>query len=389
MKRAFLAVTCILALTYCTGDTESGNGDRRYDSLVLDASYPHAFSYLSGVRELSDGTIFAADPTSQVLLRIDMANGTADTLGRKGAGPNEYNGPDRVFPLPGDSTLLVDLGNGRLTVIDPEGKFVEWAPITTPTEDGYGRSIRPSFVDAEGNVYAGGMNYRNDPSDSTTMYRVNRATREETRVVSTWHTPFARRQRGEKRPMLRPYDDWAVGSDGRVAVIRANGYSVDWHFPDGRVISGPPNEAETFPCGTPEQEAELENFVSNASYVMTEFSEDGVQSRSTQRGIPASAAPKLDDLGWPESLPVFTPGNTIISPAGEAWVKRMMPAGGPGRIEIFDDRGVRVGSLELPPRSKVIGFGATGDRVSTAYVTRKDDVGLIWLERYRLVAGRG
>ncbi len=60
----------------------------------------------------------------------------------------------------------------------------------------------------------------------------------------------------------------------------------------------------------------------------------------------------------------------------------MMPAGGPGRIEVFDERAIRVGFIELPPQSKVIGFAAGGEPGSEVYLARTDDVGLIWLERF-------
>ena len=61
---------------------------------------------------------------------------------------------------------------------------------------------------------------------------------------------------------------------------------------------------------------------------------------------------------------------------------RMMPAGGPGRIEVFDEQGIRVGFIELLPRSRVIGFGEGTDAGPIAYLARTDDVGLIWLEQY-------
>ena len=95
--------------------------------------------------------------------------------------------------------------------------------------------------------------------------------------------------------------------------------------------------------------------------------------------------PDVDDFAWPETLPVLKGGRTLISPQGEAWVERMMPAGGPGRIEVFDDQGICVGFVELPPQAKVIGFGARAEAASTAYLARTDDVGLIWLERYRVL----
>jgi len=353
-------------------------------TLELDATYPEPFSYLSGVRELADGRILAADPMSQVLLRLNLDAGTADTIGRHGKGPQEYEGPDQVFPLPGDSTLLVDLGNGRLIVVDPEGRFVEWTPMTTATDDGLGRTVHPNFADAAGNLYDGGPYSPEGPPDTTALHKIVRATGEETRIAAAWHTAYVRPQRGAKRPMLRPHDDWAVGSDGRVAVIRANGYSVDWYFPDGRVVKGPTNEAEAYPMGLPEKEAALEHANANGISSFAQYSEAGMQNLRMSRGFPAGTFPGIDGLAWPENLPVFHVGETLVSPRGEAWVHRMMPAGGPGRIEVFDERAIRVGLIELPPQSKVIGFAAGGEPGSEVYVARTDDVGLIWLERFRI-----
>ncbi len=153
--KVLLVLPCLLttALGGCENELEDVQ-DGRVATLELDATYPEPFSYLSGVRELTDGRILAADPMSQVLLRIDLETGAVDTLGRHGKGPQEYEGPDQVFPLPGDSTLLVDLGNGRLTVIDPEGTFANWTPMSSPTDDGRLRTVHPRFVDAAGNLYA-------------------------------------------------------------------------------------------------------------------------------------------------------------------------------------------------------------------------------------------
>ena len=373
----------------CGGERDPESGDPYRATLELEATHLEPFSYLSGVRELSDGTILAADPMSQVLLRLDLDAGTADTLGRHGPGPQEYDGPDRVFPLPGDSTLLVDLGNGRLTVIDPEGRFVDWTPMTTATEDGRGRTVHPNFVDAAGNLYGGGPYSPEGPPDTTALHKIVRATGEETRVAAAWHTAYVRPQPGEKRPMLRPYDDWAAGSDGRVAVIRANGYSVDWYFPDGRVVQGPTNEAEAFPMGLPEKEAALER--ANASGILSRrgISDEGTQSLRMSRGFPPGAFPGIDDLAWPENLPVFRIEETLVSPRGEVWIHRMMPAGGPGRVEVFDERAIRVEFIELPPQSSVIGFAAGAEPGSKVYLARTDDVGLIWLERYRVLRAEG
>ncbi len=75
-----------------------------------EVTYPEGFGLVQQVRELADGRVFIADPLGQVLLVADMTSGKADTLGSVGQGPEEYRQPDAVYALPGDSTLLVDLG---------------------------------------------------------------------------------------------------------------------------------------------------------------------------------------------------------------------------------------------------------------------------------------
>ncbi len=390
--KVLATVACCLSMASVgCDDTMVHVQDGRVATLELDATYPEAFSYLSGIRELSDGTILAADPMSQVLLRLDLDAGTADTLGRHGPGPQEYEGPDQVFPLPGDSTLLVDLGNGRLTVIDPEGSFVAWTPMTNKTElapSGI-RTVHPRFVDMAGNIYVTAPYWLEEPPDSTALHRVDRASGVETPVAWKWRPERVSRPRGAKRPMLVLNDEWAVGADGRVAVVRANGYSVDWYFPDGSVAQGPPNDAEAFPVGPAEMEAQVEFFEANATYAFSMVGEGGVQSMQMSRGVPPGTTYDVDDFEWPETLPVFRGGRTVVSPRGEAWVERYMPAGGEGRVDVFDERGIRMGFIELTPGSKVIGFGARTDAGSIAYLARTDDVGLIWLERYRVLRVEG
>ena len=76
-----------------------------------------------------------------------MDTGTADTLGRVGGGPGEYQQPDAVFPLPGDSTLLVDIGRTYLTVIGPDGTFHDGQVHGSPTEEGMPTIILPDALD--------------------------------------------------------------------------------------------------------------------------------------------------------------------------------------------------------------------------------------------------
>ena len=52
-------------------------------NLTADAGFPEAFGMVGGLR---DGRILVADPLSQALMVIDLQAGTAETIGRVGAG---------------------------------------------------------------------------------------------------------------------------------------------------------------------------------------------------------------------------------------------------------------------------------------------------------------
>ena len=262
-----------------------------FAQLELDASYAEAFSYLSGVREMSDGRILAADPLGQVLLSIDLESGVADTIGGVGGGPEEYQQPDRVFALPGDSTLLVDLGNSRLTVIGPDMDFVEGVPLARPTESGNMLLLLPRFVDAQGRIYFQGqsMGLGGSMPDSAFIARYDRGTG----AVDTMgmvKLPESERSsagggniRLGPRPMM-PQDEWAVGPDGTAAAVRASDYSVDYYRPDGTFVDGPPNTVERLSVGQAEKEEWVNGQGADGLAVMMSRSSSGVTNLQFSRG---------------------------------------------------------------------------------------------------------
>jgi hypothetical protein len=248
--------------------------------------------------------------------------------------------------------------------------------------------LKPSFVDAAGNLYSAASPTQSSVfADTTAIHRIDRTTWEETPVAWGWHAPFGSYmgpQGDRKRVFWMASDDWTAAPDGRVAVARAHGHSVDWYLPDGRMIQGPPNDIETFPVRRRDKEAAVELRNTTVIWIQSRPDGGGGAIRSTIRGLPKDRRRTVNDYAWPDKLPVFR-GGTVISPRGNAWVKRMMPAGELGRYEVFDESGTRVGFIELPAGSTVIGFGSAAGVNGTAYVTRFDDVGWVWLERYRIL----
>ncbi|MGB5527666.1 MAG: hypothetical protein WBN79_12455, partial [Gemmatimonadota bacterium] len=202
-------------------------------------AYAEPFSLIGGIRELDDGRVLVSDALEEKLYVLDPELTTVETISRKGQGPDEYRQPDGLFGWPGDSTLMVDLGNGRMTVIGSDYGFGRTIPIVQQEDMGL-QIIIPEAVDEGGYLY---YQPRGDGmiSDSADIVRwqpdAGVAPEPLVRVkladVTETTSGGGNNMQQEVRPVpLSPEDGWSVGPDGAVAVVRSGDYHVDWVRPD-------------------------------------------------------------------------------------------------------------------------------------------------------------
>jgi len=384
-----------VGLSACSGtDAPPGQGLEagQFARLEMEAEHSEPFSFLNTVREKADGTVLAADPLSQVVLHLDLEAGTADTLGSVGEGPEEYMQPDQVFPLPGDSTLLVDIGKMQLTIIDPQGGFHSGMPLASQQEDGGMDFIMPRLVDQEGRIYytaSRGMN-QEGPMDSTLVARYDRMTEESEEMGWIWRPePIVTRSGDNVRMMsvqMAGRDDWAVSPEGAFVIVRAEDYSVEWHYPDGGTVTGRPNPVETRRITEDDKLDFLENRSSGGLMVaVTQSSSGGTDMRMSRGGGGMRPEWNLPDFQWAEEFPPFRPDRSRVSPWGNLWVERWLPRDAAPTLDVFDEQGTRLGSVEMPPGRELIGFGTTSDGAPAAYLLRTDEFDLKWLERHRIL----
>lgn len=178
VARGAVGVLSAALLTACARDpsvADSSAGDVAAVPLgEADAAWDEGFSVLSTVRELPGGRVLVADPISQIVVALDLDAGVADTIGGVGSGPFEYRQPDAVWPPPEGRTLLVDLGNGRLSVLSPDLEFGDTRPFATvdPREGTVLRAI-PHAVGGAGRIYFGGLRGSAASPDSMTILRLD------------------------------------------------------------------------------------------------------------------------------------------------------------------------------------------------------------------------
>ena len=204
-----------------------------------DVVFPGDFGYVHTAVELSDGHVLVADPLGKALYRVDMENGRRTVVGSIGQGPGEYRQPDAVWPIRGDSILLVDLGNARLVHIGPDLAFGRSHPIATFSGDDAPVMVLPAAVDEEGHAFVsvlGGY----PPPDSGAILRIGltMATVDTIARYKLREYEITETDDGTYVIPIRmsPQDAWGVAPDGSVVIVRAGHYGVNWFLPNGIVI---------------------------------------------------------------------------------------------------------------------------------------------------------
>lgn len=355
---------------------------------TADASFPESFSTIRGLRELPDGRILIADGLGQVLVIVDLDAGTADTVGRVGGGPSEYRMPDRLFALPGDSILLVDLGNGRLTVLDPDLEFGRSYPIMAGSGEGYGSTTLrlPRGVDGRGRIYyqqSAGIRPGSPVPDSAAVVRWDPAddTVDTVAVVKVEERKLERVGDGMRlapTPMSSQ-DGWAIGQDGSIALVRSGEYRVEWIARNGNVVRGPANPFEPVRIGNAEKGAWVDARSRDGLSVAIDIGGGGARQASFSRGSASGPQFGVDDYTWPEYMQAFDAGGVYLAPSGMLWVQRSAKTGADAIFDLFDTEGRMTRRVTLPVGREIVGFGA-----GVLYTATADEFDLMWLERFRI-----
>ncbi len=353
------------------------------------AVHPASFSVVNSVRERSDGTVLVADPLSKVLVVLSPDLTQADTIGRLGQGPREYEQPDAVWPLPSDSTLLVDLGNARLTIIDPNNQFVRTRPISMG--DGGDRTpptlALPSSADGLGGIYFTSMPAMTPqgPSDTVSVLKLGPGADAPESLMRVKTTSFTSQTTGDANNQnvniapipLSATDVWAAAPDGSIAVARAGESRVDWLNADGSVEQGDPIDAEGVPIRRPEREEWNDDRTSNGGGIGIEMTvENGARSMRMSRGG-IGGEPDLDAMTWPDEKAPWVASSGAVDAEGRFWVRRSLPAGEAALYDVFTKADGHVGAVRFPERRRLVGFGD-----GVVYVVHVDAFDLQTLEKY-------
>ncbi len=328
----------------------------------------------AGIDVAENGDIYVLDMQASIV-RVFDANGTyLREMGGQGSGPGELSQAlGGVLLLPGDTVLVPDVLQQRLTRYTPTGNPVASVPL--PLTEGipirWEKTADHRIIQQQRRMQLPGM-------DSVTQadYLIERGADGTIRdTIMQLPTGGTINFSGEG-PMIRlfsPEPVWAIGTDSKVYYAINDGYSILVHSRDGvleRIIRRP------F-----ERRAVTESDQQQIRDAMTDMMRD--------QGVPPQAVAQMGQmLQFADYYPAFA---TIIGgPQGSIWVQQIrsaeeMAAGGgefdiqdtgSNRFDVFDSQGRYLGVIELPQRfqpMRVVGsyvYGIWRDELDVQHVRR-------------------
>ena len=328
---------------------------RKATPMPLQIAIPLA--HVSAAHELADGRILISDAKNTSVSVLDPKTGALTRVGSAGVGPDQYVQPGGFYRGQTGTTLLLDRAQQRVMRISPKAEFTGTYSIARKGEQSSSSADHDlQRLDARGFAYftdraavldRAGMGtpaplqlVRFEPNAQRRDI-VAELRRPETKTIQTSpNSTISRSVTGS------PADGWGVAPDGRVAVVRGQPYRVDWISPTGAITRGPDIAVDPIPMTQADRDA----------FIAASAARGGGASVGLAGGAPGGGG--IEPMFAATKAP-FSPDDVIVSPDAQVWVPRSRPFGATTVVvDVFDARGQRIDRVELPEKSRIVGFGS-------------------------------
>ncbi|MGH7433498.1 MAG: hypothetical protein ACREJL_07085 [Candidatus Methylomirabilales bacterium] len=364
-----------------------GDGDRPPRRLASPTEFPAAFTVIRAVMPLPDGRLVVSDPQENRLALIDYSSGLIQSLGRVGEGPHEFRRAGGLYRAPGGGVFLLDHDLRRLLPVLPSGDLGDVVGLPTGGASTFWspRGPDPLSIDTLGLVYSA-VRFGGFTAPTSVLLRFRPSARPDTltellRPEVKVLTEVAKRMEYQE-VLFSPEDTWVVSPGGRVAVVRAVPYRIEWIPPEGPRVIGPIIRHEPIPVTHGEKvEIASGQAGSRGRISVTVLRAPVGGSRAGGEGAP-QPIPVSELLFAKVKPPVMVreSGPPIIDDRGRLWVQRnVRPDETSSMFDVFDQRGELVERVALPTGSRLVGF----DR-QWMYAARADSNRFERLQRFPL-----
>lgn len=330
--------------------------------------------------ELKNGSILVHDSQEKRLAVADFRTQEQRDVAREGSGPTEFRSSLGMWRTNGDSVHLLDLVQQRMLVLDPAGKAIATRPLPG-AGDPMAMMNRPMtrHLDAKGRYYGqalaiafeGGQMTMADSAEIVRSDPITQKADTLTRFPTFQKAPqFSPQLLRVEVPGYPSTDAWGVYPDGRVIVVRGNGYVPEF-FPATR---GPSRKGAALPyvrlqVTAADRKAMMDSVKKAMDDGIRQFGGGGPQMPRIELVEPAQ---------WQTQRPPLTSDVIRIDPKGRAWVAVVDRTPGQ-RYDLLDANGAVVDAIKLAKDVILLGFGA-----STVYTALKDEDDLLTIRRHPL-----
>jgi hypothetical protein len=385
-------------------------------------------------RALPNGSVIVNDVARRRLLLLDanLENYTVIADSTSGSVNGYGQRPGALIPYIADSTLFLDATASSFLVLDPSGKVTRVMSPPRPTDnnqianfgngfpgfDSKGRMVyRTNYPIVPIQTRDGGFQLAPRP-DSAPLLRVDLDTRRAdtiaavrtSKMISTPITlPNGASTTMQLAAPLSTIDDWAVLSDGTIAVVRGREYRVDFIQADGTkrssdkiafdwrrldddakmvVIDSIVKARAAAPAGGPGGGGPVTMFGDGGQRTVIGGGGGGGASMVT-REVAAGAAmggagvtvggpggatnitlppPSIGDI--PDYMPAFTQTSARPDADANLWIRTTTPGAEPGNVvyDIINGQGILVDRVDVPKGMQIVGFGKGG----TVYLSQRE-----------------
>ena len=242
--------------------TVAGSLDAQTPVAVRELAQPsaastHPFKFIFTVRETSGGRVLVSDPFRHQLLLLDRELSNAvvviDSINPGGQAYGDY--PIPTLKWRGDSSIHIDIPSRSYLVLDGAGKVIR--TMAPPKQSDYSRPLADqSGLDVNGNILYRGYAptvttdtfttpdratvRKSHPPDSVGLVVGNFSTRSVDTIAKLKMDGSAKAIQTTKfdgkktlhltlNPLVN-IDEWAMLSDGTLAIVRGYDYHVDFTF---------------------------------------------------------------------------------------------------------------------------------------------------------------
>ena len=332
------------------------------------------FTNISSVRELATGNLLVADRAERRVVLVEWKSPGAQTIGRRGAGPGEYEGVGWVFPIGTDSTLFMEAPMPRYHMLVGAEFARTYGAVDFGLSTGHiATGAAGSHILAIAPQYTRRGRSTISSADSLVAVLFDIRTGRPDTVAVLKGTGGVGRYVGKPsgnrlgfiltRNPLVTQDESVVFSDGWIAVLSADPYQIAWRTPNG----------------------EWSRHSLPYERIAVNEREKCAALRRMMRLRDECMARELE--GWPEFLPAFELSAfrmpVLAASYGQVAVLRLRRSGAAETVyDIVNRQGKLTCQLRLAANEHIVGFGS-----ASIYSVATDDMDLQALRRHAWPAG--